>query len=258
MNNYKQISGELYRKVVTLSQKKFRQKYNIFLVEGEKMVESLQLFPDWKIHTIIVSESFPVHFEPEVQKWVDRHPVVLASETEMAKMSNMSTPPGIMALVYQREWMADPIKDRGFYFCLDGIRDPGNLGTIIRVADWFGFKGVICSPDCVDVYNSKTIQATMGSVFSVPVWSMERDEMWEHFSGFKWVAADAGGTALSAWTWSLDTVIVIGSESHGIGPFFLDRIPDRVSIKGVPDRFAESLNAGVAASIFAASATRCL
>jgi TrmH family RNA methyltransferase len=258
MNNYKHISGELYRKVVTLAQKKFRQKYNIFLVEGDKMVESLQLFPDWNIHTIIVSESFPDSMEQETLKWVECHPIVIASAPEMSKMSNMSTPPGIMALVYQRDWMTNPSEPKGLFFCLDGIRDPGNLGTIIRIADWFGFKGVLCTPDCVDVYNPKTIQATMGSVFKVPVRYMEREVMWEDFSGFNWVAADAGGDPLGDHTWDPHSVIVIGSESHGIGSFFMDRISRKVCIQGAPGRFAESLNAGVAAAIFAASAVRCL
>lgn len=256
MNHYMHISGELYRKVVTLSQKKFRQKYNIFLVEGDKMVESLQLFPDWSIYTIIASELFLDSVELDSMKWLERHRVVLASDSEMAKMSNMSTPPGIMALVYQRAWVTHPSDAKGLFFCLDGIRDPGNLGTIIRIADWFGFRGVLCTPDCVDVYNPKTIQSTMGSVFKIPVWYMEKGEMWENFSGFNWVAADAGGDPLHEYTWDSASVIVIGSESHGISAYFMDRISNKVSIPGAPGRFAESLNAGVAAAVFGASATR--
>ena len=222
------------------------------------MVESLQQFPDWKIHTIIASESFSDRIEQESLLGLKRHPIVLASDTEMAKMSNMSTPPGIMALVHQRVWSPHLSDAKGLFFCLDGIRDPGNLGTIIRIADWFGFQGVLCTPDCVDVYNPKTIQATMGSVFKIPVSYMERETMWEDLSGFNWVAADAGGVALSDCSWDPDSVIVIGSESHGVGTFFMDRISLKVRIHGSSGRFAESLNAGVAAAIFAASATRSL
>lgn len=252
MNDIKRISGELIRKIGSLSQKKFRQKYAIFPVEGDKLIESLLHFPDWEVLACVVDDSRVVQTmtNPLIER--AETSIYWADDKEWMRISSLHTPPGILCLVKQRIWPFQSPNSGGRYFCLDGIRDPGNLGTIIRVADWFGMDGVFCTPDCVDLYNPKTVQSTMGSIFKVPVWYMDRESIWDLAGHMQWIAADMNGVSHKSFDWETPQVILIGSESHGVGEFFNERVTCRVSIAGHPDKHAESLNASIAAAILAA------
>lgn len=252
MNDIKRISGELIRKIGTLSQKKFRQKYAIFSVEGDKLVESLWHFPDWEVLSCVVDQSRLSETMTNPRMDRSKTAIYLADEKEWKRISSLHTPPGILCLVKQRIWPFQSPNSRGRYFCLDGIRDPGNLGTIIRIADWFGMDGVFCTPDCVDLYNPKTIQSTMGSIFKVPVWYMDHETIWASTANMHWVAAEMNGESHDSFVWEYPQVILIGSESHGVGEFFKQRVNSRVTITGHSDKHAESLNAGIAAAILAA------
>ena len=236
------ISKNELRQVRSLAQKKFRDESGLFVVEGEKMV----------------SEALASGFE--VVSVYRRDEI---GEEAMARLSMLSSPSPVLAVVRQPAPAAfQPSK--GLFLALDGIRDPGNLGTILRVADWFGIDGVVASPDTVELYNPKVVQATMGAIFRVPFHRMDIAELCRK------VVTGGGhvyGTFLNGenmYSKALDcgleapSVIVIGNESNGISPAVAACVSDRLFIPPYPadDPGSESLNAAIATAITVAEFRR--
>ena len=236
------ISKNELRQVRSLAQKKFRDETGLFVVEGEKMV----------------SEALASGFE--VVSVYRRDEI---GEEAMARLSMLSSPSPVLAVVRQPAPAAfHPAQ--GLFLALDGIRDPGNLGTILRVADWFGIDGVVASPDTVELYNPKVVQATMGAIFRVPFHRMDIAELCRK------VVSGGGhvyGTFLDGenmYSKALDcgleapSVIVIGNESNGISPAVAACVSDRLFIPPYPadDPGSESLNAAIATAITVAEFRR--
>ncbi len=146
----KGLSASQIKHIRSLQQKKFRAETSLFVVEGEKLVEEA-------LHSGFETEG--VWYRDEI------------GEKAMERISSLSSPSPVLAVVRQRKTSLGDISiEKGrLYLMLDGVKDPGNLGTIIRLADWFGVSAVFCSQDCVELYNPKTVQATMGAIFRVPV-----------------------------------------------------------------------------------------
>ena len=230
--------------VKSLSQKKFRDSSGLFVVEGEKMV----------------AEALKSRFT--VEKVYRREEI---GEAAMARISALSSPSPALALVRRPEdLLRDEVPQKGLILALDGIRDPGNLGTILRVADWFGIDGVVASPDTVELYNPKVVQATMGAIFRVPFHRMDIATLCRS------VVAGGGhvyGTFLDGenmYSKTLDcgreapSVIVIGNESNGISPAVAACVSDRLFIPPYPadDPGSESLNAAIATAITVAEFRR--
>lgn len=236
------ISKNELRQVRSLAQKKFRDESGLFVVEGEKMV----------------SEALASGFE--VVSVYRRDEI---GEEAMARLSMLSSPSPVLAVVRQPAPAAFR-PSKGLFLALDGIRDPGNLGTILRVADWFGIDGVVASPDTVELYNPKVVQATMGAVFRVPFHRMDIAELCRK------VVTGGGhvyGTFLNGeniYSKALDcgleapSVIVIGNESNGISPEVAACVSDRLFIPPYPadDPGSESLNAAIATAITVAEFRR--
>ena len=236
------ISKNELRQVRSLAQKKFRDETGLFVVEGEKMV----------------SEALASGFE--VVSVYRRDEI---GEEAMARLSMLSSPSPVLAVLRQPAPAAfHPVQ--GLFLALDGIRDPGNLGTILRVADWFGIDGVVASPDTVELYNPKVVQATMGAIFRVPFYRMDIAQLCRE------IVADGGhvyGTFLNGenlYSKALDcglkvpSVIVIGNESNGISPAVATCVSDRLFIPPYPvdDPGSESLNAAIATAITVAEFRR--
>lgn len=236
------ISKNELRQVRSLAQKKFRDEAGLFVVEGEKMV----------------SEALASGFE--VVSVYRRDEI---GEEAMARLSMLSSPSPVLAVVRQPAPAAFR-PSKGLFLALDGIRDPGNLGTILRVADWFGIDGVVASPDTVELYNPKVVQATMGAIFRVPFFRMDIAELCRK------VVSGGGhvyGTFLDGenmYSKALDcgleapSVIVIGNESNGISPAVAACVSDRLFIPPYPadDPGSESLNAAIATAITVAEFRR--
>ena len=236
------ISKNELRQVRSLAQKKFRDESGRFVVEGEKMV----------------SEALASGFE--VVSVYRRDEI---GEETMARLSMLSSPSPVLAVVRQPAPAAFR-PSKGLFLALDGIRDPGNLGTILRVADWFGIDGVVASPDTVELYNPKVVQATMGAIFRVPFFRMDIAELCRK------VVSGGGhvyGTFLDGenmYSKALDcgleapSVIVIGNESNGISPAVAACVSDRLFIPPYPadDPGSESLNAAIATAITVAEFRR--
>lgn len=222
--------------VQSLRIKKFRQKYHHFVVEGDKSVQEL-LNSDWTIVSFYHTRDFSAPFMPENS--------LLVTDKEMERLSHHQAPQHALAVVEIPLWPKN-IPSRGIHLYLDGIRDPGNLGTILRVADWYGLKEVWSSPDTVEAFNPKTIDASMGSFLRV---KLHAEEAGTFFTQCKLpaYAAVMEGENIHKSTLPGDAVLIIGNEGKGIQESVLEQVQTRISIP----RFgqAESLNAGVATAV---------
>lgn len=217
----------------SLKLKKFRQKYGLFTVEGEKSVRELL---EAGINPEIIFSTKEIAFPGSS----------IVSETEMRQLSSLDNPPGILAVVCIPDYGPFTPPEKGIVLVLDGIRDPGNLGTILRSALWFGFDVVWLSSDCADVTNPKCIQATMGAFTRVRWHSGDLQPALREAS-LPVYGCLLEGTAISKVTPQQPAFLLIGSESHGIRENVLPLITHPVTIP----RYGagESLNAGVAAAI---------
>ena len=238
------ISNNEIKRIKALQQKKFRDESGLFIVEGEKMVE----------------EALQSGFEVESVYRKDE-----IGQNAMSRISSLASPSPVLAVVRKPadhriddvECLKPMIAKGGLFLALDTIRDPGNLGTILRVADWFGIDAVFATADTVDVFNPKVVQATMGAVFRVKMHYLDLPAM------SKLVLEHGGkiyGTFLDGrnmYERQLDNgtespvVIVIGNEADGISDAMEALVSDRLYIPPYPadSPGSESLNAAVATAI---------
>lgn len=209
------------------------------MVEGEKSVDEL-IHSSFRILSICAS--------PE---WIERNPITSdtevfeATRTDLERMSFFKTASPVVAVVEQR-LDASPKLDQDWILALDGINDPGNLGTIIRIADWYGIRQIWCSPNTVEVYNPKTISSTMGSFTRVDVLYIDLAKTLSEVDSPLLFALMEGKVA-SQFTDIKKGILVIGSEANGISDELLNLKHQAITIPRVGK--AESLNAGVATAI---------
>lgn len=245
------ISANEIKRVRSLSDKKFRDRYGLFCVEGEKMVDEA-LRSGFDVETVYRKDEI--------------------GEEQMGRISSLSSPSPALAVVRKPQdinlssdaALSGTLGQSGLYLALDSIRDPGNLGTILRVADWFGIDAVFAAPDTVDVFNPKVVQATMGAIFRVKFHYAE-------IPGLCRAAVSAGGNVYGTFLDGSDmyekqlnpgkdspSVIVIGNESNGISDEVAGLVSDRLYIPPYPknDTGSESLNAAVATAITVAEFRR--
>ena len=228
--------------IQTLGQKKFREEEGVFIAEGPKLVkELLQEVPN------AIREIYAV------KDWINENKeqlvatdVTTVEEFELEKISQLTTPNKVLAIVRQSD-NGKPVVKGKIILALDNIQDPGNLGTIIRIADWFGVEQIVCSKDSADMYNSKVVQATMGSIARVKVFYTDLEEWLIEQKDTRIYAAVLEGQDITAVKKITEGIILIGNESKGISETALKRANVKLTIsrKGK----AESLNAAVATGI---------
>lgn len=271
------LSKNELKRLSKYKQDKHRRQDGLFIVEGVKMVEELlqsefeilllcavsswleenMVLVDAKLHRqVTVSEQACGQLgeasAESATPFLHKHSIVNeVTEEELQKISLLSTPNRVYCLVKRPEVRVNNSL-RGLTLMLDGIKDPGNLGTIVRLADWYAIDRLVCSKDCVDVFNPKTVQATMGSVFRVQAEYVELEAMLQSIPADYPVYGSLveEGSNIYSQTLPADAILIIGSESHGISPQVRRYILRSVSIP----RFSagdkpESLNAGVATAI---------
>lgn len=229
----------------SLHRKKGRQEEGLFLVEGVRSVEDV-LRSQLEVQQVYISKTDvgAGSMIPAYDAFVE------IPEKDMQSISALTTAPGILAVVKVPK--ARPIDKSNPLLLMDGLRDPGNLGTIIRTAHWFGVKQIVCSPDSVDVFNPKVVQATMGSIgFVNTVYAEllpfidEHKDAW-HFSGLDMEGTDIRHLKRSA----KPNAVIIGSESHGISMDVKSKLDSIITIPpGNSKDKPESLNASIAAAI---------
>ena len=231
--------------VKSLAQKKYRSEHNCFVVEGVKLVEEL-LQSDFEIINIYATLN-----------WIENNPSVEAeqiSPKELASISSLKTANEALAVVKQKSIKKIDCS-KSLTIALDNIQDPGNLGTIIRTADWFGINTIVCSTDTVDIYNPKVIQATMGSLFRVNVVYTDLEEFFEQNSKLDVYGALLNGDNVYQKTLNkIGSVLLMGNESKGISKQLLPFITDKISIPKIGK--AESLNVSTATAILCAEFTK--
>lgn len=194
-----------------------------------------------------------------LEHWADEHAALLepyrqifqpVSEPDLKKISALTSPQQVLAVAEIPSATPAPWSHGAFF--LDGIRDPGNLGTILRVADWFGFSAVFCSPDCADAFSPKVVQASMGAIFRMPVFEMELDEVLAIAPECAVLGAVLDGENVFGAQYAGSNLLVVGGEGSGMRRETEHRLTKRLTIPRAPGSEAESLNAAVAAGILAA------
>ena len=243
------ITKNTIKQVASLRQQKFRKETGLFVVEGRKMTEEL-LHSDLEVEYLFATEAF-LRDNPSFSS------ADIVREVQMQQMSGQDTPPGILAVAHAPSPRPISHKDP-LLLALDGIANPGNLGTIIRTAEWFGIRNIVCSPDCVELWNPKVIQATMGSVFRMNVVYVPlSDFLTEQKQAGKAIfGALLNGENLFERKDKTEGILIIGSESHGIRADVFPLITHPITIPRVGDSPTESLNASIAAAIFMAEMTK--
>lgn len=226
------------RMIRSLKNKKERNEQGLFVVEGLKAVKEL-LTSELKTRCVYAVREFEGI----------KSPVTIVSDEEFAKMSSMKSPQGILACAEKpshRLALAE-LKDE-LTLALCGIRDPGNMGSIIRAADWFGIKNVLCSSDSCDIYNPKAIAAAMGSAFRIKVHYGDPLRLLTEAKGLgiKLYACITGGESIYEAKLAANGIIIIGNESKGL-PEEIKNLAD-LKISVPPFGGAESLNAALACS----------
>lgn len=171
---------------------------------------------------------------------------------QMHQISQMATPPGVLAICQlpNDDHLPEDLSGMRIFY-LDAIRDPGNLGTILRIADWFGLNFVICSPDCVDIYNHKVLQASMGSALRVRTCEMAKEEVISR-AGDRLYSCDMSGKNINNSKAPSDGILILGNESVGVSDEMQKKAKETFSIPGHRSHGAESLNVASAAAIMAA------
>ncbi len=242
--------------IQSLKQTKSRKENKMFLVEGNKLVDEL-LSSNFKVEKILVTDLWLEKF-PEMASRLPFYDII--SQKQMEQISCMVTAPGILATAHTPYYNISPTDaENEFVIALDGINDPGNLGTIIRTADWFGIKKIVCSRDCADAWQAKTIQSTMGSIFRVKVMETDLKEFISASLHLSISATPIYGALMEGeniFTKKIEKkngVIIIGSESHGIRQDILPLVTSPIHIPRGKGSKTESLNASVAAAIILAT-----
>ena len=235
------ISKSKISKIRLLHQKKHREEMQLFLVEGTKSVIEV-LNSKLEVDEIFATEKW------QHQNAVD-FDVITVSESEMERMSCMKTPPEILCTVKIPHFDLKKIEKNAPILLLDGIKDPGNLGTIIRTGEWLGFQQIVCSLDSVEFTNPKTIQACMGSFCRSKIYYCNLTEFIKSEKDRKIYGLCMNGTDITNINFKNNDILVVGSESHGISPEVMQLLSEKIHISAAPNNCAESLNASIAAAI---------
>jgi TrmH family RNA methyltransferase len=237
--------------IQSLSQKKQRDDDGLFVAEGPKIINELlgsnlvQLQELFALKEWIESSNHNPGFDPSNAEEID--------ESVLSRISFLSTPNQVLGIF--KKPSAQTLSLKGKIIVLtDNIQDPGNMGSIIRCADWFGIEQVICSPDCADAFGPKTVQSSMGSIGRVKVFYRNLISVINENPQISVYAATLDGTPLSKVSPPKEAMIIIGNESKGISEQILNLPIQKITIERKGR--AESLNAAVAAGIILAQLTR--
>ena len=227
------ITKNQIKLIKSLSLKKNRDKHNLFIAEGPKIVDEL-LKSEITLKTLYsTSENYTS---------IDRS--IMINSMELKKISNFKSPNNVLALFEIPNTKKIDFKSN--IIALDEIKDPGNFGTIIRLCDWFGIKDIICSENSVDCYNPKVIQSSMGSISRVNISYMSFDDVFS--KNLNLVASDIKGTNINEYKFNKNQLIFFGNEANGLSPKVLSEVRNKITIPRYTEKI-ESLNLASSVSI---------
>jgi TrmH family RNA methyltransferase len=256
-NNPAMIPKPTLKLLRSLQQKKFRDQHGLFVVEGEKMVLEL----------IDAGERMETKILIATAEWLKEHGnsfgtgirVIESSMHDISKGSHLVTPQPVLALVkIPDEKDPSPVQGSGMALGFEAIRDPGNLGTVIRTADWFGIGEIVCSKDSVDQYNPKVVQATMGSLFRVRVRYVDLKQQLESWSG---LGKPVYGTFLEGENIyeipiEQSPLVLFGNESKGLSSELTPYVRRKITVPSFGSSKAESLNLASSVAVICAEIRR--
>lgn len=243
------LSKHLTNVIQNLEKKKFREKYNLFKVEGEKLVQEL-LLSDMKIDTLLARPAWMEQNRENIQPYN----MIEVNEIEMGRISNFKSLPEVIALaqIPMKEYNPEEIKN-GLSIVLNGIQDPGNIGTILRLSDWFGIRNIFCDHDCANIFNPKSVQASMGAIFRMNAFYLDLVEFIPRFvdQDFPCYGAFLEGENIYRTDLRTKGFIVMGNEGNGISPAIERFVTQKITIPSFAHSpySTESLNVGVATGI---------
>lgn len=240
------ISKSLIKEVKSFHQPKFRQMYNIFIAEGEKVCSELMKSSKYKIINAFILEESMSKYQNTLGSLKIKNEII--SQREMEQITALKTASDIFLLLEMKEDDHKVLlKNDSSVIYLDGVQDPGNVGTIIRIADWFGIDAVIRSPKSADFFNPKVVQSTMGSMVNLDLFTTDYDQI---IHAKKTIyGADMYGEPINVIKWNKNAILILGSEGKGISKELEKYIGQKVTIPGNGNKIAESLNVSVAAGI---------
>lgn len=232
--------------VKSLQIKKYRDSHQLFVVEGEKLVNDLLAQSNYKVDTLFHTDAF------KIGTAIQGYNNILVSDKDLERMSGLKSPNKVIATVKIQSHKMDDFENIQTVLLLDNVKDPGNLGTIIRTAEWFGIKQIIASKQSVDVFNPKTIQASMGAFYHINFSYHDLNTILPTLKEHDFVIAGASlsGSNLYETNLATKTALVMGSESHGISSEILSLLDQELLIPQVGS--TESLNVAIATGIFLA------
>ncbi len=237
------ISKSQIKLITSLSRKKYRDQHGFFVAEGPKVIDEF----------IAEGVALQLHFSTEISN-IESSGIDQITHQELKKISNLTNPNTSLAVFkFPKQKI---VAENGVRLVLDGIQDPGNLGTIIRLCDWFGISQIICSKDTVDCYNPKVVQATMGSLARIAISYVDiKDVLGETDTPI--YGGVLGGQSLYAEKMATDCYLVVGNEGNGISEEIMALLTHKVTIPqyGVSQK-TESLNVATATAILLSEAMR--
>jgi TrmH family RNA methyltransferase len=232
------VSKNQIKTITGLQQKKYRKQHKLFFAEGIKVVQEL-LNSNFELHQLFTTQ--------EIFTGLDNTRIELITDAELKKISALATPNVCLALFVMPE--EKPVPDSGLIVALDDVRDPGNLGTIIRLCDWFGVSHLVCSEQCVDVFNPKVVQATMGSITRVNVVYTDLEAYLDKTS-LPVLGTFMDGENIYSESLPENGIIVMGNEANGISKAIENKVGHKIAIPRFGNlQQTESLNVATAASI---------
>ena len=229
------ISNNDLKKYSSLNRKIKRKELQLFVVEGEKICKEL-LKNDFEFESIFTTEDLQSEFPLST----------VCSKKEIARISHLKSPSNVVAICKIPTYKINS-KDKKPLIFLDNVNDPGNLGTIVRTLDWFGYKQLFCSKNTVDCFNNKSVMASMGSIFRVDCHYIDFDEFQQLFPQHVTYGTYLDGENIGSVKLKTNSIIVIGNESNGVSKEIVDKLNNTIRIPG--DGKAESLNVSVATGI---------
>jgi TrmH family RNA methyltransferase len=236
------LSKSQVKYIQSLGQKKCRDEEGLFIAEGPKIATELLTEKNCAI-----KQGYATVDWINENKTINAPTITEVTIEELEKISQLKTPNQVLLIAEKIKWKGELQIKNTVSLALDTIQDPGNMGTIIRLADWYGVKQIICSPDCADVYNPKVVQASMGSIARVRVDYTDLPAWLKKNKDVRTYAATLEGRDITKMEKLSEGIIIIGNESKGIREEILQEVNTRITIPGKGK--AESLNAAVAAGI---------
>ncbi len=232
--------------IQSLWHKKFRDESGLFVAEGPKVVMDLLTSGKFVCKEIFAVKEW-MQWNEEALKVLRNIDIEEVKDFELQKISSLSTANSVVAIFEKRKQNLNIATANKITLALDTIQDPGNLGTIIRIADWFGIENLICSVGCADMYNSKVVQSTMGSLGRVNIVYSDLVSWLKNNNQIQVFSASLDGDDVKAFGKLGEGILIIGNEANGVSDEVLQLVNQRITIPKIGE--AESLNAAVAAGI---------